>query len=147
MNSVLGGLDEEVKEESTATNERVVIDLEAEKKKRKPFHFWKVGSEEFKLKLRTAQISKLENKYKCNIITLVEDIPPLDVMLTIVQAAMMEWTHGVKFEKVQRLFDQYVEEGGSQIDFYTKIILPTMVVSGFFTQKMADSVMEAMEEL
>lgn len=139
----LGGLEDT----NEVITEEKVIDLEKAKEKRKPFHYWTVGGRDYKLKLKTAQISKLENKYKCNIMKLVEDLPPLDVMLTIVQAAMENWEHGVKFERLQDMFDQYVDEGGSQIDFYTSVIMPTLSVSGFFTQKIADSMMEAMEEM
>ena len=139
----LGGLEttEEIKTENT------VIDLDEERTKRKPFHYWNVGGREYKLKLKTAQISRLENKYKCNIMKLVEDIPPLDVMLTIVQAAMEPWEHGIKFERLQSMFDQYVDEGGDQITFYVDVILPTLSVSGFFTEKMANGMMEALQEI
>lgn len=36
--------------------------------------------------------------------------------------------------------------GGDQITFYTQIVMPTMVVSGFFPQDQADSIMKSLEE-
>lgn len=141
--SDLGGLDEEkqVQEEETK-----VVNLDEEKKKRKPFHYWTVGGRDYRLKLKTSNIEKLENKYKCNIMHLVDDVPALSVMLTIIQAAMLPWEHGIKYSDIQELFDQYVEEGGSQIDLYKNIVIPTMAVSGFFTEKMAADILEAAGE-
>lgn len=93
-------------------------------------------------------IEILENKYKMNIMNLVagSDIPPLSVMITVVQAAAAPWTHKLKYENVQKLYDKWTEDGGDQITFYTQIVMPTMVVSGFFPQDQADSIMKSLEE-
>lgn len=140
--SNIGGLDEE-KEAQEETTE--IINLNEEKKKRKLFHYWKVGDREYKLKLRAANVERLENKYKCNIMNLVEEMPPLSTMLTIIQAAMLEWEHGIKYEQIKRLYDQYTDEGGNQISLYRDIILPTLAVSGFFTEDATAQILEASE--
>ena len=141
----MGGLDEEVKAQEK-NEEAKVIDLNEEKKTRKPFHYWEVGGREYRLKLKAANIEKLENKYKCNILHLVDDMPPLSTMLTIIQAAMLEWEHGIKYEKVQQIYNQYAEEGGNQMDLYKNVIIPTLAVSGFFTEKVAAEILEAVNE-
>lgn len=138
----MGGLDEEVKDQEEGTK---VAELD-EKKKRKPFHYWTIGGRDYCLKLKASNIEKLENKYKCNIMHLVDDMPALSVMLTIIQAAMLPWEHGIKYEHILNLFDKYVEEGGSQIDLYKNVVIPTLAVSGFFTQKMATEILEATDE-
>lgn len=140
--SNIGGLDEE-KEMQEETVE--IVDLSKEKIKRSPFCYWRVGGRDYKLKLRSSNIERLENKYKCNIMNLVDDIPPLSTMLTIIQAAMLEWEHGIKYEKIKQLYDQYTEEGGNQISLYRDVILPTMAVSGFFTEEMVWEIMETVE--
>lgn len=81
-----------------------------------------------------------------NIMHLVDDMPALSVMLTIIQAAMLPWEHGIKYENILNLFDKYVEEGGSQVDLYKDVVIPTLAVSGFFTQKMATEILEATDE-
>ena len=58
----MGGLDEEVKNQEKETK---IVDLDEEKKKRKPFHYWTVGGRDYRLKLKASNIEKLENKYKC----------------------------------------------------------------------------------
>lgn len=136
----LGGLDEvKVKENKT---EETVVSLEEKKAKRKPFHYWEVNSRQFRLKLKASTVGKLENKYHQNIMNMLDDIPPLSVMLTIIQAAMEPWEHGMTYLKVQDLYDSWTEEGGNQSDLYTKVILPTLSVSGFFTADQAETLME-----
>lgn len=124
------GLDEEVKEEK-------VVNLE-EKKKRRPFAHWTVGGVEHKLKLTTAVICQLEDKYKRNLLDLLfssGSVPPLAVMLTITQGAMKTWEHGVKYADVQQMFDLYCEEGGTQMTFMTDVLMEIYKVSGFFSEE------------
>ena len=139
----LGGLDEvEVKENKT---EETVVSLEEKKAKRKPFHYWEVNGRQFRLKLKASTVGKLENKYHQNIMNMLDDIPPLSVMLTIIQAAMEPWEHGVDYNDVKKLYDTWIEEGNSQIELYQKVIIPIMVVSGFLPEKMATALLEAVE--
>jgi len=144
----LEGLDEEITEASAETEEKITS-FEDAKKKRKPFHFWEVGSVSHKLKLTTGMIVKLENKYRTNIMNLVtaDGIPTLSVMLTIIQAAMSPWEHGINFNKVQGIYTKWEEDGGSQMDLYKDVIMPTMAVSGFFTETQAISIMESVKEM
>lgn len=146
MNSELGGLDElQTTEEGTGE----VTSLEEHKKKRKSFHFWEVNGTSHKMKLQTGMIGKLENKYHRNLLSIISDdgIPPLSVMLTIAQAALIPWEHGITFQGVEKMFDAWVEhDGGSQADFLSNVIIPTMAVSGFFTPEQAESIMNSIEE-
>ena len=123
--SDIGGLD--TVEETT---EEKVVEM-TEKKERKPFHYWTVNGRDYRLKLN-----------------MLDDIPPLSVMLTIIQAAMEPWEHGLSYTKVQNLYDYWAdEEGGNQTDLYSKIIIPTLAVSGFFTQEQADVLVEEMQNV
>lgn len=137
----LGGLEnEEVKEETEATFE--------EKKNKLPWHIWEVNGNEYKLKLSTSNILKLENKYRCNITTLVmnDGIPPLSVMLTIINAAMLPYHHKISYQDVQKIYDKWTDEGGNQQLLYGKVILPIMAVSGFFTESQMQALNQAIEE-
>lgn len=134
----LGGLDDVAE-----NTEDTVVSLEEKKEKRKPFHYWNVKGRDYRLKLKASTINKLENKYHQNIMNMLDDIPPLTVMLTIIQAAMEPWEHGMTFPKIQNLYDIWTdEEGGNQSDLYTKVILPTLSVSGFFTTEQEETLME-----
>ncbi len=134
------GLDEETVETVEETDK--VVSME-EKKKRKPWFDWEVGENTYKLVLTTTNIMKVEEKYRTNIVNLVsvDGLPRLSVMLTIVQAAMLQYQHGIRSDKVAAIYEQYLREGGSQTDLLSDVILPTMTVSGFFTEAQA-AVME-----
>ncbi len=142
--SNIGGLDD-VKEEK----EEKVINMQEDKKARKAFHYWTVSGYDYKLKLKASTIERLENKYKKNIGILVldDEMPPLSIMLTVAQAAMQPWEHGVSYEDIKKLYDKWVEEeDGNQTDFYSKVIIPVMAVSGFFTVKESQEILEKIED-
>lgn len=141
----LGGL-ENTEEKQT---EEKVLDITEAKKKRKPFHYWTVGGRDYRLKLKASTIGKLENKYKKNMTNILLDdgIPPLSIMLTVIQAAMEPWEHNVSYTDVQKLYDKWAEEeGGNQTDLFSKTIIPLMAISGFFTQKQAEDILEELQE-
>ncbi|MDO4341068.1 MAG: DUF6096 family protein, partial [Eubacteriales bacterium] len=136
----LGGLDNAAEEKAP---ENKIIDMTEERKKKKPFHHWLVGGRDYLLKLKAGAIVRLENKYRKNMMNILLDdgIPPLAVMLTVIQAAMEPWEHGVSYTDVQKLYDKWEEEeNGNQSDLYTDVIIPLMTVSGFFTPKQAEEI-------
>lgn len=142
----LGGLDNEL---MTAEQGNGGNSAEESKQKRRPFFFWEVNGTTHKMKLQTGMISKLENKYRRNILNIVSDdgIPPLSVMLTIAQAALVPWEHGISYQSVEKLYESWLEhDDGSQAEFLSKVIIPTMAVSGFFTPAQAESIMKSLEE-
>ncbi len=144
VNTIGGGLDEEI----MVQKEEKVVEFE-EKKTRRPCHYWTVDGHDYKLKLTTRTIEQVERKYGRNILTLVSDdgVPPLSVMLTIIQAAMTKWEHGISYHKIQDLFDKWVEDGGNQVTFLSEIVMPTLAVSGFFTEKQGESMQEEMANM
>lgn len=119
------------------------------KSKRAPFAYWEVGGKEYKLKLTTAVICQLEDKFKCNLMNILQNsggMPPLAMMLTITQGAMKTWEHGVKYADVQNMFDKYCEEGGTQLSFLTNVLIPIFTVSGFFSEDQQTEVDRMLEE-
>lgn len=139
------GLDDEERVEVEATKEKT-----PEEKKRAPFAYWKINGREYKLKLTTAVICQLEEKFKRNLLELLFSgggLPPLGIMLTIVQGAMKTWEHGVKYTDVQNLFDAYCENGGTQLTFLTDVIMPVYSVSGFFSETQQEEMSQKLEEV
>lgn len=120
--------------------------------KKQPFALWKVGDTEYKLKLTTQEIIRLENLFNANLLSVISsntennEMPPLKVMLLITHGAMKKYNHGTKEKDVIELFDKYEEEGGSQLSFMTDVFLPIFQVSGFFSQAQADTMNENIEE-
>lgn len=127
--------------------EPVILENEKQKRK-KAFAYWEVGGREYKLKLNTEQVCRLEDKFKRNLLELIMggNIPPLNIMLTIVQGAMAPWEHGIKYQRVQELFDQYTEEGGTQLTLFSDVVLEIMKVSGFFTESQVEDMDKNLEQ-
>ena len=149
----MDGLDKELGFDTTednASEDSEIINFQEEKKKtRKQFHHWNVGGRDYKLKLTTGMISRLEDKYRCNLLNIVsgDGIPRLSIMLTIIQAAMDPWQHGTKYKVVEGIYDKYLTEGGSQIKLLSDVIMPIMAVSGFFTESQTEDLMDKMKEM
>ena len=120
--------------------------------KKQPFALWKVGDTEYKLKLTTQEIIRLESLFNANLLSVISsntennEMPPLKVMLLITHGAMKKYNHGIKEKDVIELFDKYEEDGGSQLSFMTDVSLPIFQVSGFFSQAQADTMNENIEE-
>lgn len=134
-----------------AAEEEAEADAPAEEtKQRTPWATWEVAGKEYKLKLTTAEIKELEKKYKTNLMNIMGSgeggMPALSVMLDITQAAMKKYHHGVKIADVDALFDKYLDEGGSQLSFYTSVYMSIFVASGFFSTSLADQMQDSLEE-
>ncbi len=116
--------------------------------KRKAFALWEVGGSTYRMKLTTAAICDLEDKFKTNIMNLIGDeksIPPLSTMLYIVHAAMKDYHHGIKLDDVKSFYDTYLTEGGSLVSFFIDVFMPIYQVSGFFTESLEGKMNEQRE--
>lgn len=139
------GFDDELNAEEEATENLI----EMPKVKRAPFVVWRVGDTDYRLKLTAADISKLEQRYRRNLLMYLMDdgIPAVADMLTVIQAAMRSYEHGMTFLKVQNLFDEYVSEGGDQNALLADVLMPLLSVSGFFTQSQAEMLTQELKNL
>ncbi|NBJ65262.1 hypothetical protein D5266_08740 [bacterium c-19] len=107
---------------------------------RKAFATWEVKENTYRMKLTTAAICDLEEKFKTNIMNLIGDeksIPSLSNMLYVTHAAMKDYHHGIKLDDVKALYDSYINEGGSLVSFFIDVFMPIYQVSGFFTESLA----------
>ena len=123
----------ELNEETRAEN------TETKKMKRKPYIPWMVGDTEYRLKLTTAAIVKLENQYKANVLSIIspeEGLPPVGALLAVIQVATQKFEHGLSGGVVAELYDEYVENGGSMTTLMEEVIMPLLSNSGFFTKEM-----------
>ena len=64
----------------------------------------------------------------------------------MIQMAAIPWSHGLKLKHLQSMFDQYVEEGGTQITLFADVIMDILIVSGFFTENQREEVQEKLED-
>lgn len=131
--------------EATAEESKVV-----EMPKRKPFAIWNVKGEDYKMVLGTQDIVALETKYKTNLMNIMGagngGMPALTVMLDVTHAALKKFHHGISKDAVMAMFDQYIREGGSQLNFYTEVYMQIFQVSGFFSVSLTNQMQGALEE-
>ena len=110
-----------------------------------PYVFWKVSEDkELKLRLTSLQATKVEEKIGANLLKVFMPaegetfaLPPLKVMLLLTHGALQKFEHGLSFEDVSDLYDDYVDNGGDQAAFMADVILPTLQVSGFMPREKA----------
>lgn len=118
---------------------------------RKPYATWEVGGNTYKLKLRTSDVEELESVYKTNLMNVMgigeSGMPALRVMLDVTHKAMQRYHHGVKRKDLPDIFDDYLDEGGSQLEFYTTTYMAIFQVSGFFSDKIATDLTEKIDEI
>ncbi|MFX3889140.1 DUF6096 family protein [Streptococcus suis] len=105
---------------------------------RKPYIVWTVKGTDYKLRLSTRQACEVEEKLGVNLLKIFMpkpgeqfNLPPLKVMLLVVQCALQKFHHGIKLDDVYDLFDAYIDEGYGQTELMTDIIVPLFEVSGF----------------
>lgn len=110
-----------------------------------PYATWKVNEDkELKLRLTSLQATKVEEKIGANLLKVFMPaegeafaLPPLKVMLLLTHGALQKFEHGLSFEDVSDLYDDYVDNGGDQAAFMADVILPMLQVSGFMPREKA----------
>ena len=108
-----------------------------------PYTIWKVSEDkELKLRLTSLQATKVEEKIGANLLKVFMPaegeafaLPPLKVMLLLTHGALQKFEHGLSFEDVSDLYDDYVDNGGDQAAFMADVILPMLQVSGFMPRE------------
>ena len=140
-NTIAMGFDDEMQGTAVKTPDKPV--------KRAPYAIWEVAGKEYKLKLTAADITKLEQKYRRNLLLYLTDdgIPAIADMLTVIQASMRLYNHGMTFLDVQTLYDSYVDGGGDQNALMAEVLMPLLSVSGFFTQSQMEILDKEMRDL
>ena len=132
METMTVGIDDELEQENSVPT----IDAEEKViKMRRPYVTWTVGEEEYRLKLTSSTITQLERRFNKSLLDAVleDGIPPVSVVITLIQASMQKFHHGMKSYTVETIFDRYIDAGGSQISLLTEVIYPLMYDAGFFT--------------
>jgi len=139
----MGLFDKNVNTEENLTENQ---ETEENAPKRIPFQTWQVGDETYRLKLDAAGIEELEMKFKTNLLNLLGDggsMPALKVMIDVVHRAAQKYHHGLKREAVLELYQKYIDEGHSQLEFYLQVFMGVYRASGFFSNSMDKTMAKA----
>lgn len=83
------------------------------------------GNESYKLRLNTRNIMALEKQIGGNPLSIFgkgDRVPPLGEMIAVLHASMQAYHHGITLNKAQDIFDSYLEDGNTMVDFIPVIL-------------------------
>ena len=86
---------------------------------------FEVGNESYKLRLSTRNIVLLEKQLGCNPLSIFgngETVPTITIMVAVLHASLQQYNHGITLNDAYDIFDKYLEEGHSSIDFLPVIL-------------------------
>ena len=86
---------------------------------------FEVGNESYKLRLNTRGIVLLEKQLGCNPLSIFgngDKVPTVTVMVTILHASLQQYNHGINMNDAYDIFDKYLDEGHTTIDFIPVIL-------------------------
>lgn len=119
----------------------------------KPFAVWQISeNESVNLVLEAKQICELEDKLGGrNLMSAIGNndtgMPSLRTMMLVTHAALQRFNHDKKMSDVYSMYDRYIANGGSQVDFYAGVYVPIFQASGFFPREQAADLGEKLEDL
>ena len=90
------------------------------------------GNKDYKLRLNTRGVIALEKQLGCNPLAIFgngDTIPTVTVMVAILHASLQQYNHGISMNDAFDLFDAWLEDGHSTVDF-VPIILEIYKASG-----------------
>jgi hypothetical protein len=90
------------------------------------------GNKDYKLRLNTRGVVALEKQLGCNPLAIFGDgdtIPTVTTMVNILHASLQQYNHGISLNDAYDIFDAWIEDGHSTVDFVT-IILEIYKTSG-----------------
>lgn len=122
--------------------EAIKPDAEAVNAKR-PWVEWTVGGNTYKLKLTASMVKMLERSFKQSLPMAVigeEGVPPINVVLEVIQGAMQKYQHGMNGAKIEALYDAYIDEGHTLYDALADVVYPLLVDMGFFTKTTGEEI-------
>jgi hypothetical protein len=97
------------------------------------YYDFNAGSKEYKLRLNTRNVVELEKKLGCNPIMVFgmegDKIPTVSTMVVILHASLQTYNHGVSMNDAYDIFDAYIEDGHTSVDFI-KVIMEIYKASG-----------------
>ena len=86
---------------------------------------FEAGNNTYKLRLNTRNIVLLEKQLGCNPLSIFGDgdtVPTVTTMVTILNASLQQYNHGITLNDAYDIFDEYLADGHSSVDFIPVIL-------------------------
>lgn len=103
------------------------------------YKIFKVGDKELKLRLRSRDCVDLENRLGESPLdrlmrTQNGKVPTVGFMVAVLHSSLQAFEHGYTLDETYKLYDEYVDNGGT-LDTLLPEIIDIFEVSGFFKQE------------
>ena len=95
------------------------------------------GNKDYKLRLSIRATVALEKKLGVNPLMIFGDgetIPTITTMINILHAALQQYNHGISLEDAAAIFEEWLNDGNTVVDFLP-IIIEVYKVSGIIKQE------------
>jgi hypothetical protein len=86
---------------------------------------FEVGNKSYRLRLNTRSIVLLEKQLGCNPLSIFgngETVPTITTMVAVLHASLQQYNHGITLNDAYDIFDDYLAEGHSSVDFLPVIL-------------------------
>lgn len=90
------------------------------------------GNKDYKLRLNVRNTVMLEKQLGCNPLAIFGDgntIPTITTMVNVLWASLQQYHHGISLNDAYEVFDAYLEDGNTAVDFI-QVIVELYKVSG-----------------
>lgn len=84
-----------------------------------------IGDKSYRLRLSTRNIVLLEKQLGCNPLAIFgngDTVPTITVMVAVLHASLQQYNHGITINDAYDIFDAYLAEGHSAVDFIPVIM-------------------------
>lgn len=86
---------------------------------------FEAGNKTYKLRLNTRGIVLLEKQLGCNPLSIFgngETVPTITIMVAVLHSALQQYNHGITLNDAYDIFDEYLADGHSTVDFIPVIL-------------------------
>lgn len=84
-----------------------------------------IGDKSYRLRLSTRNIVLLEKQLGCNPLAIFgngDTVPTITTMVAVLHASLQQYQHGITINDAYDIFDNYLAEGHSAVDFIPVIM-------------------------
>lgn len=95
------------------------------------------GDKTYKLRINTRAIVALEKALGCNPLAIFgdgESMPTVTSMVTVLHASLQQYNHGITMADAYDIYDAYLADGNTQVDF-VYVIIEIYRVSGLIPKE------------
>ena len=103
------------------------------------YTIFSVGETEYKCRLNTKGLIELEKKLGSNPLGIFlnvsnNELPKLSDLMFVLHASLQSYNHGISLDDTYSIYDTYIEEGNTFMDFIP-VVMDIYKVSGLFQEE------------